>query len=89
MKYIKGWGNLALGFVKGPRRAVTDEFYGFTSIKYRKRSIFVTDCYLKDSAFRAVKRDAKVQTWYFRGVSLVSKRYTKGERDTFFMKNGI
>ena len=32
-------------------------FYGF--IKSRKRSIFVIDSYLKDSAFTAVKRDAK------------------------------
>ena len=38
-------------------RAQTDEFYGF--IKSRKRSIFVIDSYLKDSAFTAVKRDAK------------------------------
>ena len=36
---------------------LTDEFYGF--IKSRKRSIFVIDSYLKDSAFTAVKRDAK------------------------------
>ena len=49
----------------------------------------MTDCYLKDCAFRAVKRDANFQTWYMEGVSLVSERYTKGERDTFFMKNGI
>ena len=32
-----------------------DEFYGF--IKSRKRSIFVFDSYLNDSAFTAVKRD--------------------------------
>ena len=36
---------------------LTDEFYGF--IKSRKRSIFVIDSHLKDSAFTAVKRDAK------------------------------
>ena len=35
----------------------TDEFYGF--IESRKRSIFVIDSYLKDSAFTAVNRDAK------------------------------
>ena len=33
------------------------EFYGF--IKLRERSIFVIDSYLRDSAFTAVKRDAK------------------------------
>ena len=38
-------------------KGLTDEFYGF--IKSRKRSIFVIDSYLKDSAFTAVKRDAK------------------------------
>ena len=43
--------------VKGPK-GLTDEFYGFK--KWRKRSIFVIDPYLKDSAFTAVKRDAKV-----------------------------
>ena len=36
---------------------MTDEFYGF--MRSRKRSVFVTDSYLKDSAFTAVKRDAK------------------------------
>ena len=39
---------------KGPK-GLTDEFYGFK--KSRKRSIFVIDSYLKDSAFKAVKRD--------------------------------
>ena len=51
-----GWGNLSFGSVKGSK-GQTDEFYGF--IKSRKRSIFVIDSYLKDSAFTAVKRDAK------------------------------
>ena len=45
-----------LGLWKGPK-GLTDEFYGF--IKSRKRSIFVIDSCLKDSAFTAVKRDAK------------------------------
>ena len=42
--------------VKGPK-GLTDEFYGF--IKSRKRSIFVINSYLIDSAFTAVKRDKK------------------------------
>ena len=50
---IIGEPNLSFGSVKGQ----TDEFYGF--IKSRKRSIFVIDSYLNDSAFTAVKRDAK------------------------------
>ena len=40
--------------MKGPRRAVTDEFYGF--IESRKRSIFV----IEDGTFTAVERDAKL-----------------------------
>ena len=36
---------------------LTDTFHGF--IKSRKRSIFVIASYLNDSAFTAVKRDAK------------------------------
>ena len=36
---------------------VTDEFYGI--MKSRKRSVFVIDSYLKDSAFTAVKSDVK------------------------------
>ena len=36
---------------------MTDEFHGF--MRSRKRSVFVIDSYLKDSAFTAVKRDAK------------------------------
>ena len=45
-----------LGLWKAPK-GVTDGFYGF--IKLRKRSIFVIDSYLKDSALRAFKTDAK------------------------------
>ena len=52
----KGREICRLGLLKGPK-GLTDEFYGF--IKSRKRSIFVIDSYLKDSAFTAVKRDAK------------------------------
>ena len=53
---IKGQGNLSFGSVKGPK-GLTDHFYGF--IKSRKRFSFAMDSYLKDSAFTAVKRDAK------------------------------
>ena len=53
---MKGKGNLSFGSVRGPK-GLTDEFYGLK--KSRKRVIFVTDSYLKDSAFTAVKRDAK------------------------------
>ena len=53
---IIGEPNLSFGSVKGSK-GLTDEFYGF--IKSRKRSIFVIDSYLKDSAFTAFKRDAK------------------------------
>ena len=53
---MKGQGNLSFGSVKEPK-GLTDEFY--VIIKARKGSIFVVDSYLKDSAFTAVKRDAK------------------------------
>ena len=53
---MKRWGNLSFGSVKGPK-GLTDESYGF--IKSRKRYILVIDSYLNDSAFTAVKRDAK------------------------------
>ena len=56
LKHTKGLGNLSFESVKGPN-GLTDEFYGF--IKLRKRSIFVIDSHLNDSAFTAVKRDAK------------------------------
>ena len=44
--------------MKGPK-GLTDESYGFT--KSRKHFVFVIDSYLndQDSAFTAVKRDAK------------------------------
>ena len=45
-----------LSLWKDPK-GVTDEFYGF--ITSRKRFTFAVDSYLKDSAFTAVKRDAK------------------------------
>ena len=56
LKYIRGQGNLSFQSVKGPKW-LTDEFCG--CIKSRKLSIFVIDSYLNDSAFTAVKRDAK------------------------------
>ena len=56
MKYTKGRGNLSFGSLKGPTGLI-DEFYGF--IKSRKGFTFVIDSYLNDSAFTAVKRDAK------------------------------
>ena len=51
--------------MKGPK-GLTDEFYGF--IKSRKRSILGVDFYLNDSAFTAVKMEAKLQTRYVKGV---------------------
>ena len=36
------------------------------------------DSYLKDSAFTAVKRDAKVLTRCVKGVPFVNRRYTEG-----------
>ena len=56
MEYVKGEGNLSFGCMKCPK-GLTDEFYGV--IKSRKCSIIVSDSYLKDSAFPAVKRDEK------------------------------
>ena len=55
-RYVKGWGNLSFGSVKGPK-GLTDKFYSFT--KWRKRSIFLTDSYLNDSAFTTVKMVAR------------------------------
>ena len=66
-------------------RGLTDEFYGF--IKSRKRSIFAIDSYLKDSAFTAVKRDAKFYARYVKGVPFANKRYTT--RVPFSQKNRI
>ena len=44
------------------------KFYGF--IKSEKRFLFVICSFLKDSAFTAVKRDAKFETRYVKGVHL-------------------
>ena len=46
------------------------KFEALFYFKSRKRSIFVTDSYLKGNAFIAVKRDAK--------FLFVNRRYTKG-----------
>ena len=43
-----------------------------------ERSGFVTYSRFKDSAFRAVKRDAKFETRYVKRVPFVNRRYTKG-----------
>ena len=53
---MKGQGNLSFGSVKGPKGLI----HGFyCCIKSRKRSFFVINSYLNDSAFTAVKRVAK------------------------------
>ena len=52
----RGGYSLQCPLKNGPK-GLTDEFYGFK--KSRQRSIFVNDSYLKDSAFKAVKRDVK------------------------------
>ena len=44
----------------------------------RKLPGFVIYSYLKDSAFTAVKRDAKSQTRSVKGVPSVNRRSTKG-----------
>ena len=54
---MKGKRNLPFGSVKGPKGLIHG-FYGF--IKSRKRSIFVINSYLNDSAFTADKRVAKL-----------------------------
>ena len=41
--------------------------------KSRKRSDFVISSYFKDSVFTVVKRDAKLQTRFVKGVSFLSK----------------
>ena len=51
---VEVYNRVGKSVIKG---LMNDEFYGF--IKLRKRSIFVIDSYLKDSAFTAVKRDVK------------------------------
>ena len=60
----------------------------FMVLHSRKRSIFVIDSYLNDSVFTAVKRDAKSQTRYVKGVPSAGIRkeylfrekwYTKGQ----------
>ena len=67
-------------------KGLTEEFYGF--IKSRKRSIFVIDSHLNESAFTSVKRDAKLLNRYVKGVTCVNRRYTKGVV-FFFVKSGI
>ena len=60
---------------KGPK-GLTDEFHGYKMS--RKPFGFGINSYLKDGAFKAVKRDAKFKTWYVKGVPFVHGRYTKG-----------
>ena len=43
-----------------------------------ERSGFVTYSRFKDSAFTAVKRDAKFETRYVKRVPFINRRYTKG-----------
>ena len=71
---MKGYGNLSFGSVKGPK-GLTNKFHGF--IKLRKRSIFVIDSHLNDSASTAVKMVANFETRYVKGVLFANRRYKK------------
>ena len=51
----------------------------FMALKSRENVLnFEIDSYLYDSAFTAVKRDAKSQTRYVKGVPFVNRRYMEG-----------
>ena len=67
-------------------KGLTEKFYGF--IKSRKRSIFVINSYLNDSAFTVVKRGCKVLNKVCeRGTICQYKIYKRGT--TFLVKNGM
>ena len=68
LKYTKGWGNLSLGSVKGPK-GLTDEFYGF--IKPKKRFYFGNWFLFKRQCI------SEFLTKYVKGVPFVNRRYTK------------
>ena len=48
----------------------------------------MTDSYLIDSAFTAVKRDAEFKTRYVKVVPFVNRRYTEGDlfREHWYIK---
>ena len=56
LNYMKGWENLSVRSVKGPKRANRWILWLY---KVEKTFFFAIDSYLKDRAFRAVKKDAK------------------------------
>ena len=57
VEVFKRVGKFVTWVCERTQSGLRDTFYGF--IKSRKRSISVIDSYLNDSAFTAVKRDAK------------------------------
>ena len=59
-----------MGLRKG-HKGRADEFY--SCIKSGKRSIFVIDSCLNDNAFTAVKRNAKFETRYVKGVPFFNR----------------
>ena len=78
MKYMKGYGNQSFRSVKRPKRA--NRCVLITAVKEtRKCSGFAIDSYLKDCAFTAVKRDARVKflTGYVKGIPSFNRRCTK------------
>ena len=56
LNYMKGWENLSVRSVKGPKRANRWILWLY---KVEKTFFFAIDSYLKDRAFTAVKRGAK------------------------------
>ena len=56
MEVYKSVGKSVIWSVKGPKGAKKMNFWLY---KVEKRSVFLIDSHLKDSAFTAVKRDGK------------------------------
>ena len=76
---MKGYGNLSFRSVKRPKRA--NRCILITAVKEtRKCFVFVIDSYLKDCAFTADKRDARVKflTGCMKGMPSFNRMYAKG-----------
>ena len=81
----KGREICRLGLLKSPK-GLTDEFYGF--IKSRKRLDLLIDSHSNDSAFTAIKRNAKFYTRYMKEM-LYHLSIEGIRKDSFFVKNGV
>ena len=76
---VEAYGRVETNVIFGSKKVQKGKQMKFMAVKKNEKTFWFCDLAIfKDSAFTAVKRDAKVLTRYVKGVRFFNIRYTKG-----------